>query len=94
MVLKSDLGINIVNGFTGSVLMAILVSAPSWAQLPPPPPPLAVPAPAPVPVPVPSAPGLPLVSGNYASQCSTDIFECTIGSLHFRSWRSHSTGYF
>lgn len=60
MVLKSDLGINIVNGFTGSVLMAILVSAPSWAQLPPPPPPLAVPAP--VPVPVPSAPGLPLVT--------------------------------
>ncbi|MEZ2247630.1 polysaccharide biosynthesis/export family protein [Microcoleus sp.] len=63
MVLKSDLGINIVNGFTGSVLMAILVSAPSWAQLPPPPPPLAVPTPAPVPVPVPSAPGLPLVPG-------------------------------
>ncbi|MEZ2239786.1 polysaccharide biosynthesis/export family protein [Microcoleus sp.] len=60
MVLKSDLGINIVNGFTGSVLMAILVSAPSWAQLPPPPPPLAIPAS--VPVPVPSAPGLPLVT--------------------------------
>ena len=55
MVVKSSSGINIFNGLTASVLMSMLGSAPSWAQLPPPPPPLSVPLPLPLPVPV--APG-------------------------------------
>ena len=55
MVVKSSSGINVFNGLTASVLMSMLGSAPSWAQLPPPPPPLSVPLPLPLPVPV--APG-------------------------------------